>query len=541
MSEPNRPSRTSLAERIFSDERVRREYPFGSWLLGNGDEDGSRIRIRVRWLLGGLLVLANAVGAAVAILLVTFVIPGPPIFVAELVWINFVAVPIYIAVSFVAVNVWGLIRGMRVLHWATDDIELTDRHRRAILRLPTEFTLMQAAAWFGGLVVFTLLYGLVNSEYVPMLALSIVLSGTITCANAYLLSEFALRPIAAHAMTAGPPQRKIMIGVTIRTLLFWALGSAAPVVALMLVGITALYRFDVGRVTLATTVLALGSCTLVFGFLMTWLTIRATTAPIRTVQAALAKVEHGDLDAEVVVFDATELGQLQHSTNRMVSGLRERELVKDLFGKHVGEDVAEAAMSSQTELGGEVRDVAVLFVDVVGSTRIAATRPPTEVVEVLNRFFGVVVDEVHAHDGFVNKFQGDAALAIFGAPTPLEDAEGCALAAARSMAERLAREVPEFSAGIGVSAGPAVAGNVGSEARFEYTVIGDPVNEAARLTELAKSLPGQVAASMRAVEGAGLSERSNWTEYRKVKLRGRTARTHVAVPKVSMRLPLVPD
>lgn len=514
---------------MYSDERVLREHPFGSWLLGSGGEQGSSLRIRVRWLLAGSLLIANSAGAGLAIILVTLVMPGPPVFTRDLALVNFIAVPLYIGVAWLLVTVWVVVKGLRVLKWATEGEELDERQSRSTLRLPAEFTLAQALAWLAGLVLFTVMYTFVKPEVVPKVAFSIVLSALVTCAAAYLLSEFSLRPIAARALAAGPPRRRLFVGVTIRSLGFWAIGSATPVAGLMLVAVTSFFREEVNRTQLAITVLALGAVSLVFGFVLTFLTTRATTAPIRTVRAALAKVERGDLDAEVVVFDGTELGQLQASVNKMVAGLRERERVKDLFGRHVGEDVAEAAMSAEAELGGEVREVAVLFVDVVGSTRIAATRPPTEVVEMLNRFFSVVVDEVHAHAGSVNKFQGDAVLAVFGAPAELDDAPGKALAAARSISDRLGAEVPGLSAGIGVSAGAAVAGNVGAESRFEYTVIGDPVNEAARLTELAKTVPGQVAVSMSAVERAGEGERAHWRPYRQVRLRGRIERTQVAV------------
>lgn len=515
---------------MTTDGRMFAGGPFGSWLLGNDDQDGNRLRLRVRWLLATSLLVANAVGAAVAIVLVTVVMPGPPVFRREFVLINFVAVPVYIVSSWAVINIWGLIRGLRVLRWATEGRPLDDMQRRATLRLPWEFTLMQGAAWLGGLILFPVLYAFADPEVIPKLIFSIALSGIVTCANAYLLSEFALRPIAARALSSGLPPRRLALGVTIRTLVFWAIGSAVPVAGLMLVAVSVFYEKEVDREDLAITVLALGAVTLSAGFVLMVLTTRATTAPIRTVRTALSRVEQGDFDSEVVVFDGTELGRLQAGFNSMVAGLRERERVKDLFGKHVGEDVAQVAMSQRVELGGEVRHVAVLFVDVVGSTRIAATRPPTEVVEVLNRFFAIVIDEVNNSGGFVNKFQGDAALAIFGAPTELPDAECNALRAARKMIERLEREVPEFSAGIGVSAGLAVAGNVGSEARFEYTVIGDPVNEAARLTELAKSVRGNVAVSTRAVDGAcDNAERAHWQEYKKVKLRGRTERTSVAI------------
>jgi adenylate cyclase len=152
------------------------------------------------------------------------------------------------------------------------------------------------------------------------------------------------------------------------------------------------------------------------------------------------------------------------------------------------------------------------------------------VVELLNRFFGVVIDEVHGHGGWVNKFQGDATLAVFGAPADLDDAAGRALATARALGRRLPAEVPDLAAGIGVAFGPAVAGNVGHERRFEFTVIGDPVNEAARLTELAKKRRPLVLASADAVDAASADERARWRECGSTRLRGRSRKTRLAAP-----------
>jgi adenylate cyclase len=244
----------------------------------------------------------------------------------------------------------------------------------------------------------------------------------------------------------------------------------------------------------------------------------------------VARVERGDLDVEVPVYDGSELGLLQAGFNSMVAGLRDRERVKDLFGRYVGRDVVDGALERGIALGGEVRNVAVLFVDIVGSTAIVSSRPPTDVVALLNAFFAVVVDVIAQHKGWVNKFQGDAALAVFGAPVPLRQVSACALAAARVLAERLQAEVPQVQAAIGVSAGRAVAGNIGDQRRFEYTVIGDPVHEAARLTELAKSIPGGVVASASAVETAGPEEARHWRLGEQVTLRGRTEPTRLATP-----------
>jgi class 3 adenylate cyclase/integral membrane sensor domain MASE1 len=208
--------------------------------------------------------------------------------------------------------------------------------------------------------------------------------------------------------------------------------------------------------------------------------------------------------------------------------LAERERLRDLFGRHVGRDVARAALDGELAPEGEERELAALFIDLVGSTSLTWERPPSQVVGLLNAFFRVVVDVVESHGGVVNKFEGDAALCVFGAPLSRERPAADALGAGRELRLRLADEVPGLSFGIGVSAGRAVAGNVGGEARFEYTVIGDPVNEAARLCELAKARPQRVLASQAALELAGAPEDGRWRHGESVTLRGRQAPTRLA-------------
>jgi adenylate cyclase len=180
-------------------------------------------------------------------------------------------------------------------------------------------------------------------------------------------------------------------------------------------------------------------------------------------------------------------------------------------------------------LGGETREAAVLFIDVVGSTSLASTLPATEVVGVLNNFFGVVVSTIERHGGWVNKFEGDAALCVFGVPVPQDNSAAAALAAARELRAAL-RSVPRVEAGIGVTCGTVVAGNVGAEARYEYTVIGDPVNAAARLSELAKDRTDRLVASAEVVEAAGEAEQRHWSTGGEVTLRGRSEPTRLAIP-----------
>ncbi|TQF73631.1 adenylate/guanylate cyclase domain-containing protein [Rhodococcus spelaei] len=219
----------------------------------------------------------------------------------------------------------------------------------------------------------------------------------------------------------------------------------------------------------------------------------------------------------------------------IVRGLAERERLHDLLCRHVGRDVARRALEYDALpernglAGGEVVEAAVLFIDLVGSTTLAATRPPNEVATVLNEFFRVVVTAVEGHHGFVNKFEGDAALAIFGAPRPVADPAGLALATARSLRHTLGA-LHSIDFGIGVSFGEVFAGNIGAEERYEYTVIGDPVNEAARLTGVAKTCETRTSASGHAVDAAAEVESRHWTTRRSITLRGRTEPTVLAEP-----------
>lgn len=210
----------------------------------------------------------------------------------------------------------------------------------------------------------------------------------------------------------------------------------------------------------------------------------------------------------------------------------ERQRLRELFGRYVGEDVVSRALEHGGELGGQERDVAVLFVDLVGSTALIAARSPGEVVVLLNEFFRIVVDVVNRHGGFVNKFEGDAALALFGAPRSHPDGAGAALMAARELRDELVAALRCTGFGIGVSAGLVFAGDIGARERLEYTVIGDPVNEAARLSELAKSQDGRVVASERAVRSARDAEGLRWDIGELVELRGRAVPTRVARPAV---------
>ncbi|MDJ0396612.1 adenylate/guanylate cyclase domain-containing protein [Rhodococcus sp. G-MC3] len=510
----------------------RSAAPLGSRLLGDTTESPGRRRVRVQILLTIFLLGSNLIGATIVGTLVSVVVPGPDVLTpASYWWVNYIVVPVYVACAFLVGVIWGTTRAVRTLRWAIEDRKPTRKEQVKTLSMPWQLTRIQIALWTVGLLLITTIDGIIDPQSIPKVAFTIGAGGTVVCAFSYLLSEFALRPAAARALEAGDPRRIRIAGVMGRSILSWILGTGVPVAGLMIIAIFSFIRpYTSNSTQLAVAILSLGGITLVFGFFLTLLGGFATTAPIRNVRSGMAEVERGNMDVQLAVYDGTELGELQSGFNRMADGVREREKIRDLFGRHVGHEVAEAALSKNPELGGEERDIAVFFIDLVGSTELAASRPPSEVVALLNRFFAVVVDEVDEHGGFINKFEGDAALAIFGAPGEIDDHCGSALAAARKISKRLLDEVPECSAAVGVASGRAVAGNVGAKSRFEYTVIGDPVNEAARLSDLAKNAAGAILASKVTVNGASAGEAELWEFGDSVTLRGRSEETVLASP-----------
>jgi adenylate cyclase len=270
---------------------------------------------------------------------------------------------------------------------------------------------------------------------------------------------------------------------------------------------------------------------LVVGALATLLTARAVGQPLRDLREAVERVGRGDYDVSVVVDDAGEIGLLQEGINSMAAGLAERERLRDLFGRHVGTEVARRALRTGVSLGGEERTIAALFVDIAGSTSLVRRTGPEQMVGLLNRFFAVVVETIESEGGLVNKFEGDAALCVFGAPAEHDAPAGAALRAARRICDAVS-DTGEVDVGVGVAFGPAWAGQVGAASRLEYTVIGDPVNEAARLTELAKEHPGRAVASEATVRAADEREREHWRRDAEVELRGRDEPTVTWVRRV---------
>lgn len=503
---------------------------YGSWLLGRVSESQYLRRIRIQFIMTVVILGTNLLGVGVEALLVTVAFPVPSVVNDAPAWLTYGAVPAYVVTALIG-GTYGITRHtIKKLRWAIKEQRPTRDDERNAFLTPWRVAQVVLAFWGVATVLFTVFYALADKVFIPIIGFTLTVCGILVATACYLFTEFALRPVAAQALAAGPPPRRFLSGVMGRTMMVWLLTSGVPILGIALTAFFAVVLKNLTLTQFGVAVLIASVATLIFGFLLMLILSWLTATPVRVVRAALKRVEQGNLQGDLVVFDGTELGELQSGFNAMVHGLRERERVRDLFGRHVGREVAAAAERDQIQLGGEERHVAVVFVDIVGSTEIVTAKPATEVVTLLNRFFAVVVDEVDRHQGLINKFEGDATLAIFGAPNHLDQPEDEALAAARGILYRLANEVPELRAGIGVAAGQVVAGNVGAKERFEYTVIGEPVNEAARLCELAKSRTLQLLTTGKTVHAASIGEQAHWVLGDSIVLRGYDQPTVLAGP-----------
>lgn len=478
-----------------------------------------------------LQVGANGVGIAVvlAYLFVFFPVDAP----AEgrtAVELNLAVFAAYLFVAALVATPVNLRLMTRALGWLREGRQPTGRERRDTLVAPVRQTASALLGWMGAGVVF----GLLNDDR-SRIGWGIAMAGLLVCAILYQLLERLFRPVYAHALVGAAalgPRREVLP----RIMLAWWVGSAIP---LLLIGLAPLVLPDDQIPGLLTRITSLVVLCLVAGGLVMRGAATAVAAPVDQVREAMGQVEAGDLDVTLAVDHIGELGRLQSGFNAMVEGLRERSRIVDLFGRQVGTDVADQALARDPELGGEEREITALFVDRAGFTAFAEQHTPSEIVTELNRFFGAVIDVVEAEGGWVNKFEGDAALCLFGAPGDQPDHAARALRAAGRLPEAVAAIPHAPRVGVGVASGRVVAGHVGSETRYEYTVIGDAVNVAARLTELAKrEAPHVLAAGTTVADAAAAgADVSGWHAIGPAELRGRSAPIELYQPRPAAGAP----
>jgi adenylate cyclase len=447
---------------------------------------------------------------------------------------NTVIATILVALGAIAVAVGGVMILAPVLRWFVKGDPPTSRQRRAATRLVRRQALLLAATWAASGVIFLALNLDGGLTLAIATVLAVILGSSAAAGLSLLLTQRTVRPILVAA-TQGAEGVVVAPRVLTRLVGMWMIGCGLPCAVIVALTIIHANGWIVAKsASVETPILVVTLAAVLLGLPTMILTSRSISDPVREVVDAMAQVEQGHIDTFVGVYERSEIGRLQSGFNRMVAGIAERDRLRDLFGRHVGADVASRALEEGTSLSGGVTEAAILFIDLVGSTKLAADRSPQEVAEVLNEFFQIVVTAVDERNGSINKFQGDAALAVFGALLPMAGAASAALATARSLRSQL-RRLPVVDFGIGVSAGPVFAGNIGAENRYEYTVVGDAVNEAARLADFAKALGGRIVCSAAAIDRADPSERQQWVLHGDTVLRGRSEPTQIWTPAAALK------
>jgi class 3 adenylate cyclase len=273
-----------------------------------------------------------------------------------------------------------------------------------------------------------------------------------------------------------------------------------------------------------------GGVVLVLSVLLSILLGRRIGHPVRKLAGAAAVIERQDYDAFRPLAPSTivEIDDAGKAFNLMVDGLKERQRIRDLFGKYVANEVVERLIAEPgaVSLGGERRAVSLVFSDIAGFTTLSETMAPGDVLKLLNGYFEEICASVHAHDGVIIDFIGDAVFAIFGAPIARPDHAARALACARDMdrvagvfaAARNAEGIALGRTRIGVHTGVATVGNFGSSDRLKYGAAGDTVNTAARLEGVNKFFGTHLLASRAAVDAAGDRD---WRPLGRLVLKGR--------------------
>jgi len=221
---------------------------------------------------------------------------------------------------------------------------------------------------------------------------------------------------------------------------------------------------------------------------------RSISNPIRRLTWRTKRVADGDLSQKIEISTRNEIGDLAQSFNEMTEGLRERDFIKETFGKYLSEEIRDEVLSGRIPLDGEFKEVTVMFADLRDFTTMTEANDPKMIVTVMNSYFEAMGEAIQAEGGLILQFLGDEIYAVFGAPVSRHDHPARAFRAAQEMSRRLmtlntrlaTQGKPTLNHGIGLHTGHVVAANIGSPERLSYLLVGDTVNLASRLQGLTK-------------------------------------------------------
>jgi adenylate cyclase len=373
--------------------------------------------------------------------------------------------------------------------------------QRRLVHLPWYGAAVAGAAWLLGAIVFEISLTLAGHSMSPQLLwhlpISFGVSGFIAMTQSFFLiewsSQWGLFP--AFFRDARPDRLKGIHPISLRTRGFmWVVSTCICPIGSLLLLIFAPVSPGTNPQWFG---LFVGSVSIAFGLCSALLIGHSVAQPLNQLRVGAQSVAAGQLDVQVPLHRADEFGALIGEFNHMVTGLREKEELRNTFGLHVGRKAAEQILARDPGLGGTEQEITVMFVDIRSFTARSAHLAPSEAVALLNEFLRVMVEAVEGeHGGMINKFLGDGFMALFGVGSQAHNHADRAVASGQSMRRALERLNLEraqagqdsIGMGIGINTGPAIVGSIGSPERMEFTVIGNTVNVASRIEGLNKAL-----------------------------------------------------
>ena len=400
--------------------------------------------------------------------------------------------------------------------------DLQQRARRRLLNLPFIIGVIDLAIWIVLSAVVVFLFRLLN--IVPLKAsLFILFRGTMigmiaSTISFFLIEDYSRRYLIPLLFTEGrlitvPGTIKISILRRIRVL--YAAGTTIPMI--LIVGTLFFVFLKLQGTTISAT--QLYKETLVFTLILcgifvainlrlNFLVGTSILNPLRELLKIMRRVRSGDFTQRIQVLSNDEIGVLGDAGNEMISGLAEREKIREAFGKYVSPEIRDKILTGHIPLNGERTVATLLFADLRGFTPYVEQNPPEEVIRSMRGYFTAMEKVIHRHQGLVLQFVGDEIEAVFGVPLRYSDHADKAVLAALEMRENLEmlnrgraeRGVQSFSHGIGIYTGEVLAGNTGSKNRLSYALIGDTVNLAKRIEELTKEFHCDILVSEQTVK-----------------------------------------
>jgi len=247
-------------------------------------------------------------------------------------------------------------------------------------------------------------------------------------------------------------------------------------------------------------ILFIATTGVVAAFLLSLFVSKSVSAPIKELENAMQEVAKGNLEVNINVVSNDEIGTLGEGFGRMVTGLKESEVVKESFGKYISREVRDEILAGNVPLDGEMKRATMLFSDLRGFTPFVESTHPKKVVAIMNQYFSEMAEAIKENQGLILQFVGDEIEAVFGAPVPYDDHPDMAVRAALAMKQRLeslnkrlrTQNIQPIRHGIGVHTGAVLAGIIGSKERSSYALVGDTVNLASRIQDLTKDFSCQI-------------------------------------------------